>query len=204
MSAKTGQGGKIWVWALLVSLLLLVGLPILGLVVSWQRLGTRDERPVGHWSTLGAPPEIPVAFEDAGLDLVYVRGQNGSLFECDHTVDLEAGTCWKKVEQIREIEHAVSLGFTYQGTKPAHPGQVVESLDLVGHRFRENSTYVSFALLEDGTVWVWKHYTNPVSSFLFPLLSGPVCGLALAIVLLAFIWIVVGVRALVKRGKEKG
>jgi hypothetical protein len=204
MSQEKHQGDKPWMWVLAVSLLLLVGLPILGLVVSWQRLGTRDDRAVGHWSTLGSPAKMPVAFEDAGLDLVYVRGQDGSLFECDHTVDLEAGTCWRKVKQAREIEHAVSLGMTYHGTKPAPPGPVVESLDLVGHRYRESSTYVSFALLEDGTIWVWKHYANPVSSFLFPLLSGPVCGLALALVLLAVIWIVVGVRALVRRRQARG
>ena len=37
-------------------------------------------------------------------------------------------------------------------------------------------------------MWVWKHYANPVSSFLFPLLSGPVCGLALAIAYRALTW----------------
>ena len=146
-----------------------------------------------------------MAFVDASIDLVYVRGQDGSLLECVHNAMAAGDECWKKVEQTQEVGYDVSLGSTYHGKKPSPPGPAVEALDLVGHRYTESSVFMRYILLEDGSVWVWAYYGNPVSSFMLPLLGflgWPVCGLVLAIGLTLAIWLVVGVRALVRHGKR--
>jgi hypothetical protein len=56
--------------------------------------------------------------------------------------------------------------------------------------------------LEDGSVWVWE-YTADANTSLALLFGGPICGLALAVVLVLGLWLAVGVRALVRRRKAK-
>jgi hypothetical protein len=182
---------------------LLFGLPVLGFCGGFALIDPQGKRAVGRWESLDAPPEPAVEFVDADLGFVSVRGQDGSTFECVHwTGETGDNACWKNVEQSRKSIGGTEHGVSYGGKMPSPPGPVVESLDLIGHEHRESTTYVRYVLLEDGTVWFWTYYTGS-GKVMATLLGGPIFGLALAVVLIVGIWLVVGVRALVKRRRER-
>jgi hypothetical protein len=202
MSESKRRGGYVWVWALLVSLLLLAGLPILGLVIGFNYLGNRPDRAVGYWRSLGTPPEAPTTLVDANDRYVYLRGEDGSLLECDHRGATADNACWKRVDEMQGDGAHVDRDDAYRDKRAPPPGPVVESLDLAVRPYAEQVVYMQFALLEDGSVWVWR-YTGDANTSLGILFGAPLCGLALAVVLVVVIWLVVGVRALVRRRKRK-
>lgn len=202
MSDGKRQPVPIWVWAILISILLLIGLPILGFVAGLGSVGPREDRAVGRWRSLGSPPKTPTAFVVADHLYVYVRGQDGSLLECDRTGPTVDNACWRKAEQPRESGAYVEHGVAYEGKRPPPPGRVKQALDVVIRRYAEQVTYARYVLLEDGSVWVWE-YTADANTSLALLFGGPICGLALAVVLVLGLWLVVGVRALVRRRKAK-
>ena len=202
MSEKKEKGTGLWVWAAVISVILLFGLPTLGFCVGFVSIASEGNRAVGHWQALGAPPEPPVGFVDADLGFVCVRGLDGSLFECTHWTGVTAdNACWKAVDQPQKRGGYVEHGKVYGGKMPLPPGPVVQTLDLIGHEHRESTTYARYVLLEDGSVWFWEHYTGS-GKVLGTLFGGPIFGLALAVVLIVGIWLVVGVRALVRHGKR--
>jgi hypothetical protein len=202
MPEKRGRGGLLWVWALLLSVLLLTGLPVLGFNVSLRRLGNREERAVGHWRSLGMPPERPTAFVDADDRYVYLRGEGGSLLGCDCNGPTADNACWKRVEKTQESGAYVDRDVSYEGKRASPPGPVVESLDLTIYRHAETTVYVQYAVLEDGSVAVWQ-YTADANWNLGTLFLGPICGLASAIALVLGIWLALGVGALLRQRKRK-
>ena len=202
MSEEKKHGSRLWVWALAASLLLLIGLPVLGSLSSLRYVGNRRERAAGYWQSLGSPPETPVALMDAGDEIVFVRGRDGSLFECEHSGPTDDDACWRAVDAVLESDDRVELGVAYEGKRKPPPGLVVSSLDLVIRRYPEMNVYAQYVLLEDGSVWVWEH-TVDANWSLGTIFLGPVCGLALAVILVLGIWLVVGARALVRRRRAK-
>ena len=199
MSEEQRPRAKPWLLATAITFLLLVGLPILGFGIGLISLIIRENVAVGRWQPLGSPPEPPVEFVDAGLYRVYVRGQDGSLFECAHMDEpIKQDECWKSVEQPESPGYRVQYGYDYGSKTPSPPGPVVETFGLKGYPYRENSTYARYILLEDGSVWVWKHHSSPMPLIL-AVMGGLFFGLALAVVLIVTMWLVVGVRALVRR-----
>jgi hypothetical protein len=185
-----------------MSILLLIGLPILAFDASLRSLGTRKDRAVGHWRSLGSPPETPTEFLVADHLYVYMRGQDGSLLECDLTGPTADNACWRRAEQPRESDVYVQHGAAYEGKRPPPPGPVTQALDVEIRRYAESVTYARFVLLEDGSVWVWN-YSADANTNLLLLFSAPICGLALAVVLVLGLWLVVGLGALLKARKAK-
>lgn len=190
----------LWVWGTFISALLLFGLPILGFTVGFRSIGAAGNAAVGRWRSLGAPPVRPAGIVDASPGRIHVRGEDGSLLECDHTGPTRDNACWKKAEQPVQKDGRVELGVTYRGEIPPLPGPMVEALDLVFYQYAESATYMRYALLEDGSVWVWEHHADANTSLLV-LFAGPVCGLALAIVIVVVMWLVIGGRAALKKRK---
>jgi hypothetical protein len=188
-----------WVWRIVISVLLLVGLPILGFragfsfVEGWKNL----ER----WQSLGSPADMPLAIVDGSLDVVYLRGQDGSLFECDHTGPTRDNACWKEVDQPRDRGGGVNLGDRYRGEIPPPPGPVKEVLD-VSWMFAERASYVRYALLQDGSVWLWE-YQADANWNLMLIMCGPIGGLAVAIIIVLVMWLGAGLRALLRRRRAK-
>lgn len=192
-------GMPTWVWAIVISVLLLIGLPLLGFRAGfdfperWKNLA--------RWQSLGSPAEMPLAIVGGDLDVVYLRGQDGSLFECDRTGPTRDNACWKQVDQQRKRGGGENLGDRFGGEIPPPPGPVKEVLD-VSWMFAERATYLRYALLQDGSVWVWE-YQADANWNLMLIVCGPVGGLALAIVIVLAIWLTLGLRALLRRRRAK-
>jgi hypothetical protein len=60
----------------------------------------------------------------------------------------------------------------------------------------ERASHLRYALLEDGSVWLWSYHADANTNLLVLLMVGPFCGLVLAIFIVLTIWLVAGVRAL--------
>ena len=189
-----------WFWRLIVSVALLFGLPLLGLNGGFALLRSCQRADAAEWESLGQPPEPPVEIVDAGLSKVYVRVDGGSLFECDHIRAPYDDRCWNEVIEVGALDPGLEYRNTFAGEIPAPPGPVVQSLDLSWHR-AERAKHRRYALLEDGSVWLWD-YNADANTGLLTLMGGPVCGLGLAIVVVILIWLAAGVRALLRRGRS--
>ncbi len=185
-----------WRRRLFISLVLLIGLPLLGLGGGFALLHAWNDADAGGWRALGRPAELPTAIVDADLDVVYVRGQSGALFVCDHTGPTRENACWQEVKHVGERSEGVEHTNTYRGEIPAPPGTVRESLD-VSWQFAERATHVRYALLEDGSVWLWDVHADANWSLVL-LACGPILGLVLAALIVALWWGAAGLRALLR------
>ncbi len=190
-----------WKRRLFFSLLLLIGLPLLGVRGGFALLDAWRDADAGSWRALGRPAEMPTAIVDATMYVVYVRGQDGSLFVCDHRGQTRDNACWQEVEQVGERDYDVEHANTYRGEIPAPPGTVVETLDLSRH-FAERASHARYALLEDGSVWLWDYHADANWSLVL-LACGPVLGLGLGVVIVALWWGAAGLRALLRRRQER-
>ena len=190
-----------WVRRVVITILLLIGLPLLGVGAGFALLEAWNRADAGGWESLGTPPEALEAMVDASLDAVYARAVDGSLFACDRTGPTRDNACWQEIAELPEREAGVDHRDTYGKEIPAPPGRVVESID-VSRMFAERSSHARYALLEDGSIWHWD-YNGDANWSLLLLASGPVCGLALAIVIVLVMWLGAGLRALLAAAKRK-
>jgi hypothetical protein len=189
-----------WVRRIIISLLLLIGLPLLGVGAGFRLLDAWKR--ADKWEALGRPPVMPAEIVDADLSEVLVRGQDESLYVCDHTGRTRDKACWEPLDHTGEGYGDVSHD-TYRGSVeiPPPPGVVKQTLDVSWHR-AERASYARYVLLEDGSLWVWDHHADANWSLVL-LAVGPICGLALAVVIVAMWWGAAGLRALWRRGQAK-
>ena len=190
-----------WKRRLFISLLLLIGLPLLGVRGGFAMLDAWKNADASSWRALGRPAEMPTAIVDANLDVVYVRGQDGSLFVCDHSGPTRDSACWQEVEQVGESDYGVEHANTYRGEIPAPPGTVQETLD-VSWQAAERASHARYALLEDGSVWLWDVHADANWSLVL-LACGPILGLVLAVVIVVLWWGAAGLRALWRRRQAR-
>ena len=110
-----------WVRRFAISLLLLIGLPLLGIPAGFALLSAWNNLDARSWQALGRPAEVPTAIVDADLDEVYVRAQDGSLYVCDHTGPTRNNACWVEVDQVGERDDGVRPNSTYREEVPSPP-----------------------------------------------------------------------------------
>jgi hypothetical protein len=191
--------GKIpgWAWRILITVVLLVGLPLLGVPVGFRLLHAWKGWETRSWQELGQPAQVPVAIMDADLEVVYVRGEKGALYACNHTEPTRDNACWEQIGQLPQTDSGVDHRNTYRDEIPPPPGEVQDVLD-VSWDYAERHTQLRYVLLADGTVWLWDYHADANWSIAL-LMLGPVCGLALAIVIVVVMWLGAGLRALIRR-----
>jgi hypothetical protein len=138
---------------------------------------------------------MPTEIVDGDLDRVYVRAEKGALFECDLSRLGSDNGCWEEVDQPRERAPGVENRNTYQGEIPPPPGPVKDAYD-VSWMFAERASHLRYAMLEDGSLWLWTYHVDANTNLFVLLMAGPFCGLVLAIAIILVIWLTAGVRAL--------
>jgi len=182
---------------IVISLLLLIGLPLLGipagsaLLSAWNRAETRS------WEALGRPAQVPIAIEDADLDEVWVRAEDESLYVCNRTGPTRDNACWREADQVGEVDPGAHHNESYGREVPPPPGTVVEFVHVSWYH-AEREEHVRYALLEDGSVWLWDYYPDANWSLVL-LACGPILGLALALVIVSLWWGMAGLRGLWRR-----
>ena len=167
--------------------LLLVCSPCLGLAGGAAYLNVQGDGRFARWRSLAAPPEPAVSFVAADPFQVYVNTTSGQVYRCAHGQQPAGRQCWLLADEPYAItaetdfEHSV-----FGGAVPPPPGDTTDTVYV--SLFQEDAAYEArYALLTDGTIWVWEYATDSNQS-LIVLLAGPVLGLALGgVVVLALL-----------------
>jgi hypothetical protein len=180
----------------LAVLAILLCSPCLGLGGGLAYVSAAGQGRWARWRSLSAPPAGATALVTADPNVVYVEAAEGGVYVCAHNGDAAGAGCWTaaalpyNVASEADFEHAV-----FSGTVPPPPGEAVDQL-YVSIFFAEAAFEARYAVLADGTVWVWEYSANSYDS-LVALLLGPVIGLVLG---LAAIGLLLLARRMANRG----
>jgi hypothetical protein len=186
---------------IIVSLVLLIGLPLLGIPAGFALLDAWKGWDAGSWQELGTPPKKPTSIVNADLDEVYVRAQDGSLWVCDHTGPTRDNACWRETEEVGKLASGEEHNQYYRQEIPPPPGTAKQVLHISWYH-AERARHSRYALLEDGSVWLWDCFPDANWSLVL-LACGPISGLALAVIIVSLWWGVAGLRALWRRVQTK-
>jgi len=161
--------------------LVLICSPCLGLAGGAAYLQAERQGRLARWRPLAAPPEPAVAFVTADPNQVYVSTVSGQVYRCRHNSDPVDRQCWLLAEEPYTIasesdfEHSV-----FTGQVPPPPGDLTDVV-YVSIFYADAAFEARYALLADGTVWVWEYAASSNMSLLV-LLAGPVVGLVLGVI----------------------
>ncbi len=165
-----------WLVGLLLVLLLL-GLPLLGLAVGFQVADAAVSGALTRWQRLPDPPAPAAEILTGGSGLsndswwVYVRSAAGDIYSCSAD---EADGCWVPVPASSELPPVPPCEHPSNYTVPAPPGRVIDTLETEACNF-EAGYQVNFAVQDNGTVWRWEHFSSGLSG-VFGWLVGGLCG----------------------------
>lgn len=177
--------------AVLVFLLLICS-PCLGLGGGLAYLRLEGQGALARWRPLAALPETAVAFVTADPNRVYVSTVSGQVYVCRHNAPTD-GQCWLLAEEPYTIasesdfEHSV-----FTGQVPPPPGDLIDTV-YVSIFYGDAAFEARYALLADGSVWVWE-YSASSNMALLVLLAGPVIGLVLGVLVALALLVIAAVR----------
>ncbi|MCC7361185.1 MAG: hypothetical protein IT317_16995 [Anaerolineales bacterium] len=180
--------------------LVLVCSPCLGLGGALAYQANDGPARFTRWRSLGAPPEAAVAFVAADPMVVYVETETGTVYACRPKRASSDGACWQPaaapydIDPEADFEHSV-----YSGDVPPPPGETRDVV-FVSIFYADAAFEARYALLADGTIWVWE-YSASSNLALLVLLAGPVVGLALGLVVIVILLIA---NARAQRGASAG
>ncbi|MFZ5858584.1 MAG: hypothetical protein ACOYZ6_17285 [Chloroflexota bacterium] len=144
-----------------------------------------------QWQLLDSSQKFEFV-EDATSLSVWARGIDGKLYGWNFNCRTDA-SCMKWVD-VNEIPEDIHTGLEKEMQKSGDcqsmhpsprrlPGKVVECAN--GHSAFESSATTYYALLDDGTIWAWRHTSSMLAdisiSFIFAIL-GFVAGIIAFIV----------------------
>lgn len=187
---------------LLVTGVILVLLPCLGLAGSAGYLKARQAGALARWRPLGAPPDGGVDIATGDIGTVYVHTAAGSIYGCRHRGARGADDCWYEAQEPLSVDREARFDKRlYQRKVEPPPGRVVDTLEVALWQ-AEDAFETRYALLEDGTVWKWEYDVGGYLS-LFIIILGPLAGVGLGIAVVVIFWAGVGLPSLRQRIKLK-
>lgn len=169
---------------LLALTLLLVGIALgVRLGVAW------NTGSLARWERLPEPPASPVQIVGGTTRLVYVMAADGQVYACTPA----GGECWAAVDtplDIAPIDPACAE-YPIHYSMSAPPGKTIDSLQTQWCHF-EAGEQTGYALLDDGTVWMWQHrdanFLN-LARTAVTATAGCLAGLLLGALILFFAWL---------------
>jgi len=173
---------------LLATVALLTLLPCLGLLVSAGYVRLRQVGAFSRWRALGAPPGGGVDILTGDLEVVYVRALGGTLYSCAYEEKPSAAGCWQPAPEPLRVDEWATFDRRVLDRDVRPPaGTVTDTLE-VSAWYPEHAFEARFALLDNGTLWVWRY---DVGSYLdlFILIVGLGIGTVLGMVAVAVLWV---------------
>jgi hypothetical protein len=180
---------KIPNWLIYTLLALLVVVLSLGGCAAGMPLGTAwNSGSLARWDRLPDPPAAPAAIVTGSTAEVYIETADGGIYYCNPADEV----CWVESDTPEPLaarnEDCEDWPIRYQ-VRPA-PGTVIDSLQTQWCHF-EAGEEVDYAILDDGSVWMWSHfdanYLN-MARVLVPMGGGCLAGLLVGIVLIVVVW----------------
>lgn len=179
-------------WLAVAVLLILVLSPCLGLGGGVAYLAAHRDGAFARWRSLGSPPGGAASLVAGDTTVIYAAAAGGAVYSCPPTSQAR-DACWSlaaepyTVDSRADYEHSVISG------EPPPPPQTPVDVLYVSRFYAEMAVEARYALLPDGTVWVWFHESGSYLSLLV-LMGAPVLGFVLGVVLAIVLLIVQGVR----------
>lgn len=180
LAASRSAPSRVSLLAITVLIILLCS-PCLGLGGSVVYLNLGGDGRFSRWRSLSSPPAGAVALVTADPNVVYAEAADGGVYVCSHNGRAAGAGCWAAAEPPYEVSSDADFERSFfTGTVPPPPGETVDQL-YVSLDFVELGLEARYAVLADGTVWVWEYSASSYDS-LIVLLAGPVVGLALGLI----------------------
>jgi len=179
-------------WLAVAVLLILVLSPCVGLGGGVAYLLAYREGAFSRWRSLGSPPAPATALYAGDTAVIYAAAADGNVYTCPPTSQAR-DACWTlaappyTVDTRADYEHSV-----ISGDPPPPPEAPVDVL-YVSRFYAEMAVEARYALLPDGTVWVWYFESAGYLSLLV-LLGSPVLGFGLGFVLAVILLLAQGAR----------
>ncbi len=108
-----------------------------------------------RWRRLPDPPMRPVQIVGGSTTTVFIATTDGQGYYCS----LSDGKCWVKYDEPVSTspnnEDCERYPVHYSVSAP--PGKVIDSLQTQWCHF-EAGAEVDYAILEDGSIWMWNHF----------------------------------------------
>ena len=165
-----------------VVFLVLICSPCLGLAGGLAYQSNQGLGRFTRWRSLAAPPETAVAFVTADPTRVYLTTVSDQVYVCEISQASPGQACWQPAEAPYAIDNETDFEHSvFSGDVPPPPGETTDQV-YVSIFYGDAAFEARYALLTDGTVWVWEYGANSNQALLV-LLAGPVVGLALGLVL---------------------
>jgi hypothetical protein len=164
---------------------LIVGL-VVGMIISPSLVRQMRDGVFTRWEPLGMPPEpitrlLGYEFGDRARILVRVETISGALYQCCS----RQNTDWNEVTPSDLVYADACSKLPSQAAVPPR-----EVLSCVESRAFEGATdRTQFALLDDGSIWVWRHRVEFLPELPIICWSGTI-GLLLGIGVMGGVWII--------------
>ncbi len=126
------------------------------------------------WEPLGKPSIEAIELLAADFDEVFVRTTSDMIYSCN----LYQDDCWVPKESLQELPE-----ITYPcNDAPFHslrnlPGEKVDSLEVT-YCGIEHTSQVNYVLLDDGSVWIWRHGSFVYTGLIY-VCAGSILGLVI-------------------------
>jgi hypothetical protein len=169
----------------------ILGLALLGAVAGLLLMYAHLRGHLTMWQALGQPPATISAFvpEHTGQLQVTVLAEDGKAYVC-HTATQP--DCWEEIIlEVRPPLDSEPCMTRPNFITPTPPG-LLKSEVTVTFCHAETAALTQYALLQDGTVWRWDHFSSSYL-VLLEIVFLPLCGawagvMASAVLLLAVWW----------------
>lgn len=169
--------------------LLAASLPLIGLAAGILISRAWNSGALARWQRLPDPPASPVQIVGGSISAVYIRASDGRVYSCNPS----DGPCWVEAEQPANSPTRSQACEQYPrrySVSPA-PGKVADSLQVQWCHF-EAGEEVNYAVLEDGSLWSWRHrdanFLNLARAFA-ALAGGFLVGALASVALLLAVWL---------------
>jgi len=108
------------------------------------------------WRRLPAPPMMPVQIVGGSTTAIFIATADGQVFYCS---PMDGDECWVKYDEpvFTDASNEYCEQWPLYYSVRAAPGEVIDYLQTQWCHF-EAGEETDYALLEDGSVWVWHHF----------------------------------------------
>jgi len=174
----------------LLTILLALTLPLIGIALGVQLGAAWNTGSLARWERLPDPPARPVQIAGGTISIVLVKAADSQVYACTPV----GGECWVQANEPVDLTtvDADCAKYPVRYAMSAPPGNTIDTLQTQWCHF-EAGEQTGYAILQDGTVWMWQHrdanFLNLARSVLTAA-GGCLAGLLICTLILFSAWLI--------------